>query len=446
MNPTDGISGHWWGSVGWPTAHLLRPGVTPATTLCGRRVPGPLMSGETAALRRCGQCARRTLTDTRPPRDPEAVAALADLIHAAITDAGVDCPDLPDTHADDRGVCWTVAEAVQIRGLSDRRLESGEMGDDERRKDRMSAPAEGGDAGTDAGTQGDAQSAEQAVRSARYAVTFDDLFHVPKGWLSWRCLLGWSTLAPGYMDGACQYDHNVDSWEQLAAEAHAHLARWHPHVAALAERDTENDRLRDVRMSEIEPGQEWLFDGAWVEVIGVESSPHPDDRVTVVYLLDGERCEHGGYLGWQRAAVRPREPAVERAAAELRRALPGWSDERPERAALAARPDTAAPEATDEHIYLSTACLHHDHGYCGSSDGYDVQGEPFEKRPAQCKWCASPCICDCHVDSAALAARTPQPTPGLPGADHWHAACTSGRGDPDCAWCNEPDPDGEETR
>lgn len=112
MNPTDGISGHWWGSVGWPTAHLLRPGVTPATTLCGRRVPGPLMSGETAALRRCGQCARRTLTDTRPPRDPEAVAALADLIHAAITDAGVDCPDLPDTHADDRGVCWTVAQAV----------------------------------------------------------------------------------------------------------------------------------------------------------------------------------------------------------------------------------------------------------------------------------------------------------------------------------------------
>lgn len=84
------------------------------------------------------------------------------------------------------------------------------------------------------------------------------------------------------------------------------------------------------------------------------------------------------------------------------------------RAALAARPDTAAPEATDEHIYLPTACLHHDHGYCGSSDGYDVQGEPFEKRPAQCKWCASPCICDCHVDSVALAARTPQPTEPQP--------------------------------
>lgn len=39
----------------------------------------------------------------------------------------------------------------------------------------------------------------------------------------------------------------------------------------------------------------------------------------------------------------------------------------------------------------------------------------------------------------------PQPAPGLPGDDHWHAACASGRGDPDCAWCNEPAPDGEET-
>lgn len=58
-----------------------------------------------------------------PHTDAEAVAALADLIHAAITDAGADCPDLPDTHADDRGVCWTVAEAVHRSALAERDAE-----------------------------------------------------------------------------------------------------------------------------------------------------------------------------------------------------------------------------------------------------------------------------------------------------------------------------------
>jgi len=75
---------------------------------------------------------------------------------------------------------------------------------------------------------------EGAIRAARYSVTFDDLFRVPEGWLSWRCLLGWTQMAPGYIDGACRWDHNVDSWEQLRAETAEHLARWHPHVAALA--------------------------------------------------------------------------------------------------------------------------------------------------------------------------------------------------------------------
>lgn len=65
-------------------------------------------------------------------------------------------------------------------------------------------------------------------------------------------------------------------------------------------------------------------------------------------------------------------------------------------AALAAR-TPQPPERTDEHVYLSTSCLHFDHGYCGDSEGYDAAGDPFPKRPGQCKWCCSPCVCECHV-------------------------------------------------
>lgn len=44
---------------------------------------------------------------------------------------------------------------------------------------------------------------------------------------SWRCGVVYSRLDPGYVDGACQYDHTVDSWEQLVADATEHLRRWH---------------------------------------------------------------------------------------------------------------------------------------------------------------------------------------------------------------------------
>lgn len=45
-------------------------------------------------------------------------------------------------------------------------------------------------------------------------------------WL-WRCGVAYSRLDPGYVDGACRYDHTVDSWEQLVADATEHLRRWH---------------------------------------------------------------------------------------------------------------------------------------------------------------------------------------------------------------------------
>lgn len=53
------------------------------------------------------------------------------------------------------------------------------------------------------------------------------------------------------------------------------------------------------------------------------------------------------------------------------------------------------------HRYLSTGCLHGDlvlpdgrtgHQYCSNVDG--IAGL---KKPAQCKFCAAPCICPCHT-------------------------------------------------
>lgn len=48
----------------------------------------------------------------------------------------------------------------------------------------------------------------------------------------------------------------------------------------------------------------------------------------------------------------------------------------------------------DEHVYLSTSCFHDEHTYCQSNTGQCGQ-----KKPACCKFCQSPCICDCHVES-----------------------------------------------
>jgi len=45
-----------------------------------------------------------------------------------------------------------------------------------------------------------------------------------------------------------------------------------------------------------------------------------------------------------------------------------------------------------EHRYLSTACLHNEHGYCQADTG--LSGT---KTPAQCKFCAAPCQCACHA-------------------------------------------------
>lgn len=51
-----------------------------------------------------------------------------------------------------------------------------------------------------------------------------------------------------------------------------------------------------------------------------------------------------------------------------------------------------ATAVTGRHVYLSTGCLHGDHGYCAGTVG--VAGR---KRPATCKKCvAGGCRCSCH--------------------------------------------------
>lgn len=44
------------------------------------------------------------------------------------------------------------------------------------------------------------------------------------------------------------------------------------------------------------------------------------------------------------------------------------------------------------HQYLSTGCLHGEHAYCQGRTG-----QAGAKTPAQCKFCAEPCICTCHT-------------------------------------------------
>ncbi|WP_103512939.1 hypothetical protein [Streptomyces sp. SM13] len=43
------------------------------------------------------------------------------------------------------------------------------------------------------------------------------------------------------------------------------------------------------------------------------------------------------------------------------------------------------------HHYLSTGCLHGEHGYCQGNTG-----KVGAKKPAECKFCGARCTCPCH--------------------------------------------------
>lgn len=48
--------------------------------------------------------------------------------------------------------------------------------------------------------------------------------------------------------------------------------------------------------------------------------------------------------------------------------------------------------ADGSHTYWSTHCRHNNHDACNATSL--APGVP--RRPAQCKTCGAPCICDCH--------------------------------------------------
>ena len=62
--------------------------------------------------------------------------------------------------------------------------------------------------------------------------------------------------------------------------------------------------------------------------------------------------------------------------------------------------DAILPDGT--HRYWSTHCRHDRHDDCSATEmvGIGIVGEGFrpriERRPAQCKTCAAPCICPHH--------------------------------------------------
>ncbi|WP_329143532.1 hypothetical protein OIU91_06180 [Streptomyces sp. NBC_01456] len=55
----------------------------------------------------------------------------------------------------------------------------------------------------------------------------------------------------------------------------------------------------------------------------------------------------------------------------------------------------AAHRIAGRHVYLSTSCLHGEHGYCQAHTG--LSGA---KTPAQCKFCGAKCQCPCHTKEA----------------------------------------------
>lgn len=67
------------------------------------------------------------------------------------------------------------------------------------------------------------------------------------------------------------------------------------------------------------------------------------------------------------------------------------------------------------HVYLSTGCLHGDHDYCQSTK----QGS---KIPAECKFCAAPCVCLCHEIGYATPASAGAPE-APPKSDLQSAKC-----------------------
>jgi hypothetical protein len=122
----------------------------------------------------------------------------------------------------------------------------------------------------------------------------------------------------------------------------------------------------------------WALDDI-AELVGFHRDAHPAEVVRAVRAALAA------------PGVGTAAPAFD-ALTEARRYIAALVVERDElRVALAARAPQP-PEPSGEHVYLSTSCLHGEHGYCASMTG--MQGA---KRPATCKFCGAKCQCRCHT-------------------------------------------------
>lgn len=65
-------------------------------------------------------------------------------------------------------------------------------------------------------------------------------------------------------------------------------------------------KLIETRISDVQPGDQWFFEGAWVAVTEVEVK-HPDDRVAITYYQDDDPTEldtTSVYRGFEVAIVK----------------------------------------------------------------------------------------------------------------------------------------------
>lgn len=111
-----------------------------------------------------------------------------------------------------------------------------------------------------------------------------------------------------------------------------------------------------------------------------------------------ERAEHQGLVAvWRLDLAHQARRAKDDQLAGIRRALCDTGiirdDDPYSHADLAdVIRQNAAPKADpDNHVYLSTGCLHGNHTYC-----QNPTGQSGSKRPSECKFCAAPCTCECH--------------------------------------------------
>jgi hypothetical protein len=79
-----------------------------------------------------------------------------------------------------------------------------------------------------------------------------------------------------------------------------------------------------------------------------------------------------------------------------------------------------AQQQPGAHVYLSTGCLHGQHGYCQADTG-----KSGAKTPSVCKWCPAKCVCPCHHEETQQPAVVPCVRPDTHPA-HLHSGLRKG--------------------